>query len=251
MAKSSKKEKIEENKKKSSTGNSILDFEKDYTVIDIETTGVNFRQSEILEIGAVKVSNGIIIDKFSELVRPQNYFLCPTEFDDDFCFVNGEKIQFVSDFVRDLTGIKNKMLENARSEIEVLSDFVNFIGDDFIIGHNVPFDLKFLSEASLKYFQKPILNSYSDTLKISVKLLPNMEHHKLKDLAELYNIDYSHAHRALEDCIITFKCYEYMKKQILEVFGNYKEFEIYYKTKSKKKKKNIQNLVEHQKILDI
>ena len=120
------------------------------------------------------------------------------------------------------------MLENARSEIEVLSDFVNFIGDDFIIGHNVPFDLKFLSEASLKYFQKPILNSYSDTLKISVKVLPNMEHHKLKDLAELYNIDYSHAHRALEDCIITFKCYEYMKKQILEVFGNYKEFEIFF-----------------------
>ncbi|MBR0518392.1 3'-5' exonuclease [bacterium] len=237
-------------KKKPLIGNSILDFERDYTVVDIETTGVNFQESSILEVGAVKISNGIMKEKFSELIRPQKFFLCPTEFDDDFCFVNGEKVQYINDFVRDLTGIKNKMLENARSESEVLEDFFYFIGNDLIIGHNVAFDLKFLSEASVKNFQKPILNSYSDTLKISVKLFPNMEHHKLKDLAELYNIDYSHAHRALEDCIITFKCYEYMKKQILESFGTYKKFENYYRTKTKKKK-NIQSLAGQQVIINI
>ncbi len=238
-------------KKKPLIGNNILDFERDYTVVDIETTGVNFHESAILEVGAVKVSKGVIKEKFSELIRPEKYFLCPTEFDDDFCFFNGEKVQYINDFVRDLTGIRNKMLENARSESEVLADFFNFIGNDLIIGHNVAFDLKFLSEASVKNFQKPILNSYSDTLKISVKLFPNMEHHKLKDLAELYNIDYSHAHRALEDCIITFKCYEYMKKQILESFVSYKNFEYYYRTKAKKNKKNIQISVENQKIINI
>ena len=231
-------------------GNSILDFERDYTVIDIETTGVNFHESSILEVAALKVSNGRIKEKFSELIRPREYFICPTAFDDDFCLIDGKKVQFINDFVRDLTGITNKMIENARSEIEVLRDFFYFIEGGFIIGHNVPFDLKFLSEASVKYLQKPILNAYSDTLKISVKLLPDMEHHKLKDLAELYNIDYSHAHRALEDCIITFKCYEYMKKQILEFFGSYEEFEIFYKKKSKKKK-NIKKNVEQQKILGI
>ena len=247
----SKKNSKKEIQKISIIGKDTLDFERDYTVIDIETTGVNFHDSSILEVGAVKVSNGIIKEKFSELIRPTNYFWCPTAFDDDYCMLDGEKIQFINDFVRDLTGIKNKMLEHARSEIEVLKDFFNFIDNDFIIGHNVPFDLKFLSEASIKYFQKPLLNPYSDTLKISVKLLPNMEHHKLKDLAELYNIDYSHAHRALEDCIITTKCYEYMKKQILKSFGNYKEFENYYKTKSKKKNNKTKNPAEQQFIINI
>ena len=86
-------------KKKPLIGNNILDFERDYTVVDIETTGVNFHESAILEVGAVKVSKGVIKEKFSELIRPGKYFLCPTEFDDDFCFVIGDKIQFVSDFV--------------------------------------------------------------------------------------------------------------------------------------------------------
>lgn len=170
----------------------ISDCINDYTVVDIETTGLSSRYHEIIEISALKVRNNIIVDKFSSLIKPS---------------------RSIPSIISELTGITNTMLFYAPKIEKVLPEFIEFAGDDVILGHNINFDIKFIQENYLRYFNRYFTNDYADTCKLARKYC-NTPDHKLKTLAQYYNISTEGHHRALKDCEITFEVYNKIRENI-------------------------------------
>lgn len=159
---------------------------RSYIAFDIETTGLNPAENEIIEIGALKVREGKVAERFMELVRP----LSP-----------------VSQSITALTGITNEMVSSARGKREVISDFLEFCGDDILIGHNVSFDYSFVKTgAAAEGFS---FEKYGiDTLKIAQKVLKDLESRSLESLCRYYHIENRSAHRAYHDALATAKLYQ-------------------------------------------
>lgn len=175
-------------------GESLLTFPEDYTVIDIETNGLNSAIDDIIELSAIRVRKDKSVKTFSKLIKPQRP---------------------VGSFISRLTGISNSMLSNEPSIEEVLPEFLDFIGKDIVLGHNVNFDINFIYDKSIKHFNKAFSNSFVDTLKIARKLKLDCANHKLKTLADYYQIKQGRMHRGLEDCRITFEVYKCLKSYVL------------------------------------
>lgn len=175
-------------------GESLLTFPEDYTVIDIETNGLNSNIDDIIELSAIRVRKDKIVKTFTKLIKPQRP---------------------VGGFISRLTGITNSMLANERAIDEILPEYLDFIGKDIVLGHNVNFDINFIYDKSMKHFNKAFSNSFVDTLKIARKLKLECENHKLKTLADYYNIKQGRMHRGLEDCRITFEVYKCLKSYVL------------------------------------
>lgn len=184
-------------------GKSLISFPSDYVVIDLETTGFSPIADEIIEFGAIRVRNGEIVDSFQSLCKPQNR---------------------VDEYITMITGISNDMLVNAPYVSEVIDSFLSFIGDDIIVGHNVNFDINFVYDVALKHLGKPLSNNFIDTMRIARRLLPDLPHHRLSDIVEHYKIIQDEAHRAVADCISTFKCFEKMSSDIKSVYATPKNF---------------------------
>lgn len=167
-------------------GNSLIRNIEDYTVVDIETTSLDSRSGEILEISAIKVRNKEIVDTFSKLI----------------------KVSYVSAFTTHLTGITNtEMQEYGEDLIKVLEDFLSFLGDDIIVGHNVNFDVNFLYDNLERKLSIFLTNNYIDTLRLSRMYLPQLKHHRLDDLITYFNLEQRSEHRALNDCVLTNQVY--------------------------------------------
>lgn len=188
-------------------GKNIISLPKDFIVLDIETTGLDYEFCEIIEISAIKVENEKIIDKFSTLIQPTADII---ENED-----STYEIIYVPSFITKLTGITNEMLSNAPKINEVIPDFLRFIGNHIIVGHNVNFDINFLYDSANKlgYF---LTNNYIDTMRIARKIFPEYNHHRLKDVASYVGLTKRTSHRAEDDCHTTFFCYLKMKQKILE-----------------------------------
>lgn len=216
-------------------GNSIIDIIKDYTIIDIETTGLDPVYNEIIEISALKIRNNEIVDKYDTLVKPRQAFLVD---DDaiDFCVEDGEKVQYIDEFISELTGITNAMLGKAPDISEVLPSFNEFIGKDILIGHNINFDINFLYDNYIGYLQTPLTNNFIDTLRIARKVLPELEHHRLDDLIEYFYKETRNEHRALNDCILTNKIYNELSKIVLSKYDDIDNFKQQFIRKQKKAK---------------
>lgn len=177
-------------------GKSIVDILDNYIVVDIETTGLSSYFDEIIELAAIKVENGSIVEEFQTLVKPQY-------------------IEDVDEFITELTGITPEMLVDAPALKDVLPEFINFVGTNILIGHNTPFDINFIYDNIFKLFQKPFCNDFIDTMRISRKLFPTERRHRLVDLVERFNISTSASHRALPDAIATHGCYEHLKQHVV------------------------------------
>lgn len=175
-------------------GKSIIALPKDYTVIDLETTGLDPEKELIIEFAAIKVRNGKITDTFQQLCDPG--FPIPP-------------------LITQITGITTDMVQFCPNPRSVIGQFTDFIGDDFIVGHNVLFDVRFIVK-SADVFK----NDYIDTMKIFRKLHPELSHHKLSDMVDFYNKSNESAHRALSDCLATKDCFEEMKKDTERIFGS-------------------------------
>ncbi len=174
------------------TGKRIVKYVPDYIVFDLETTGTNYKSDRIIEISAVKVKDAIVTDTFSTLVNPQ----CPIPY-----------------HATRVNGITDEMVKDAPLLTDVLPQFLEFITDYVLIGHNIhTFDLRFIYKAAQELLQAEVPNDYLDTLYMARQCLPQLSHHKLTDLAEYYQIDTTGAHRALQDCIMNQQCYEQMAK---------------------------------------
>ena len=109
------------------------------------------------------------------------------------------------------------MVNGAPSTEEAIRGFLNFIGDDILVGHNIhTFDMNFICDAAMKAFGAEIANDYIDTLYLSRKCLPQLSHHRLADVSEYFHISTAGAHRALNDCIMNQECYERLGKLLQE-----------------------------------
>ncbi|MDP2813506.1 MAG: exonuclease domain-containing protein [Erysipelotrichaceae bacterium] len=183
-------------------GLSLLKFLDDYTVVDIETTGNSLYYDEIIEISALKYRNNILFDQFSSLVQ------CDRK---------------ISPFIYELTGISNEMIADAPRLSEVLGDFINFIGDDIILGHNVNFDINFLYDSAARLFNHSLSNDFVDTLRLSRRIMHVLENHKLTTIANHFRIERS-THRGLVDCEVTHHVYQKIRERVnpddLDLNGN-------------------------------
>ena len=202
---------------------------RNYVCVDLETTGVNVKWNKIIEIGAVKVINGQVVDKFSTLINPGTA---------------------ISPYITTLTGISDSMVENAPKIEQVLPKFVEFMGENTLLGHNLMFDFGFLKQnaANLKIsFEKKGV----DTLKISRKVLSQLESRKLDYLCEYFGIADENHHRALNDAEVTVKLYELLFEKYCEEFPElFEARELQYKVKkmvqiTEKQKKYLTALIEY------
>lgn len=158
---------------------------KDYVCFDLETTGFG-KTAEIIEIGAIKVRDGTTVDKFSELVKPTNR---------------------ISGVVTALTGISQNDVADARNISEVLPDFLEFIGNDILLGHNIAsFDIPIVRRNVAVVMRAMFEPNYIDTMYLA-KMVPGVPDHKLQTMLDYYGIVNERAHRAFEDCEATSKLF--------------------------------------------
>ena len=167
-------------------GNSLLMNLKDYTMIDIETTGLDPEYDSIIEVGAIQFRDRIEARRFSSLVNP-NYS--------------------IDEFITELTGITNDMLQSAPVIADVFPTFIDFIGDDVLVGHNVNFDVNFIYDNCEHLSRPPFSNDFIDTMRLSRRLFPEWQQYRLIDISEKLSIPTSGHHRAIADCEITNACY--------------------------------------------
>ena len=161
----------------------------DYTVLDLEMTGLAPKRDKVIEIGAVRVRNGEIADTYGTLVRPG---------------------MSIPETVVLLTGITDEMAALGKEENVAMQELLQFIGDDILVGHNLIFDYSFLKQWAVN--QKiPLELSACDTLRIARALLPGAQSKKLESLCEYFQIEREHAHRALDDAVETYKVFENLK----------------------------------------
>lgn len=175
-------------------GNKIMYFTPNFTVIDLETTGRGNQYTEITELSGIKYRNYKPVARFSKLIKAKNSIL---------------------PFVQELTGITDRMIASSPDISEVIESFVDFIGEDLIVGHNVNFDFNLVYDAYYSIHRKILFNDYSDTLYFSRILNEDSENHKLATLCSYFNIDRKVAHRALADCEQTGELYIRMKDKAL------------------------------------
>lgn len=175
-------------------GRLLNKYTPDYVVFDLETTGISPENDAVIEISAVKVKNGEVVEEFSTLVNPKR----PIPYG-----------------ARRVNGITDEMVADAPLFVDVLRDFLAFAGDDVLVGHNIhSFDMKFLYRDARKFYGRLPDNDYVDTLMMARKQLPNLPHHRLVDLAKYYHISSKGAHRALNDCHMNQKVFERMAAEM-------------------------------------
>ncbi len=167
---------------------------KDYTALDLETTGLSAQRDRITEIGAVKIRNGRIVGTFDQLVNPGT---------------------LITPNITRLTGITNEMVEDMPTLEDVLGPFIDFLEDDVVIGHNIRFDMGFLAEAEHRIlgFTNNFMRPTLDTMTIDKHLFPS-ERHRLVDLIQRYGIADIEEHRALSDATQTYQCLEWQRRYI-------------------------------------
>ena len=158
---------------------------KNYVAFDLETTGLNVETDYIIEIGALKVVDGKVSERFMEFVKPK---------------------VMISPMITNITGITNDMVANARETKDIICDFIDFCGDHVLVGHNILFDYKFMKKYA-DIYGLSFENCGIDTLKIARKVHKDLESKSLGTLCEYYHIVNQAAHRAYHDALATAKLY--------------------------------------------
>lgn len=165
-----------------------------FVVFDIETTGLNAARDQITEIGAVRVEDGRITDRFHSFINP------------------GVPIP---ESIVELTGITDDMVKDSPAAELVIPTFMDFVGDGVLTAHNAPFDMGFIQAIAVK-LGLSIKNEVLDTLAVTRSLFPRLKTHKLGAVASHLNISMDRAHRAVDDATATakilIKCIERIQK---------------------------------------
>lgn len=153
-----------------------------YVVFDIETTGLSKEKEMITEIGAVKVADGKIIDRFSTSVNPQRP---------------------ISAEITKLTGITDDMVKDAPTIENVLPEFLKFCEDTVLVAHNASFDTGFIRIAAERAGLGELHHTIVDTLELARALLPELNKHKLDIVCEHLGVTLNGHHRAVNDAEAT------------------------------------------------
>ncbi|MBQ9391790.1 MAG: PolC-type DNA polymerase III [Lachnospiraceae bacterium] len=168
------------------------DFDNSYVVFDIETTGFNALKDMIIEIGAVKLVNNEIVDKYSTFVNPKR----PIPYE-----------------IFQLTSISDDDVISAPTIDSVLPEFIDFCKGSVMVAHNDEFDMGFISakarELNLEWDKTSI-----DTLGLARFLMHDISKYTLDSVAKKLKIDQGHHHRAVDDALCTAKIFQHFVKQL-------------------------------------
>lgn len=153
-----------------------------YVVFDVETTGLSAIYDRVIELSAVKMVNGNVIDQFEEFIDPGFH---------------------LSEQTTELTSITDEMVRGSKSEEEVFANFREFYGDAIIVGHNVTFDIGFMNAGYQRQGKDKITNPIIDTLTLARFLYPTLKGYRLNTLAKKFDVNLEHHHRAVYDAETT------------------------------------------------
>ncbi|KLI74895.1 MULTISPECIES: exonuclease domain-containing protein [Lacticaseibacillus] len=163
-------------------GKSVLLFPDDYVMIDTETTGLSPDWDRVLEISALKVHKGKILQEYSNLIKYSEEDTVPP-------------------FVTDLTGITTDQIRlNGVSPKIAISKLRELIGSDLIVGYNINYDLNFLYDLYQQFDLGNLNNDYIDILRIARRFFKGERHNRVQDVLPRLGITHSQQHRALADC---------------------------------------------------
>lgn len=173
--------------------------QKHYIVYDFETTGVDPHYCEIIEIGALKISDGQIVDSFQSFVKP--FYPIPAD-------------------AIEIHNITNEMVQDAPTAEQIIPSFIDFLGDSKLVGYNnARFDHIILKRYAMAICNVQINNSISDVYSLCRKKI-DLKRYRLSDVAAYFKIQPSNIHRSLGDCETTWECFKKLqdiyKKEIAD-----------------------------------
>lgn len=167
--------------------------EAPFVVVDTETTGTRPATERIIEIGAVRVVDGEIAETYDQLINPD---------------------RIISGRITQITGINNSMVYDQPTIDRVLPDFLEFLGDDIFVAHNLSFDLGFINAELSRIALPPLENTSLCTLRLARRLLRGLRSKGLTALAAFYGIRIKGRHRALGDALATAEILQHFLKKV-------------------------------------
>lgn len=184
---------------------------KTFVAFDVETTGLDSTRDSMIELAAIKVIDGKIVNSkdfiFQELIHPYK--------------------KRIPEYIEGMTGITNDMVHNAREMWDVFTDFYEFSKDYIWVGYNcMSFDSKFLARAG-RYSNIKIYNEFFDVMKYAYKFKEKLNYTgnkiSLNSIADIFEIENPNAHRSLSDAITTAKVYMKLLEMDDEIVENIDE----------------------------
>lgn len=164
----------------------------DYTVLDLETTGLSHLKDHIIEIAALRVRDECVVEKFHTLVQ------CPVP---------------IPAAVAELTGLSDaQLMTEGRQIADVLKECLSFIGSDLLVIHHAAFDYSFIQACCKKACLPVPRNQCMDTLKLARQKLSKLGGYSLEDVSAHFGLDVTGHHRALKDCELTLGIYQKLKE---------------------------------------
>ncbi len=161
--------------------------ELDFVVVDVEATGAKTPPNRLIELGAYRIREGRIVDKFLSLVNPE----IP-----------------IPRFVMALTGITNEMVKTAPVFADIAPRWLDFVSESVLVAHNAPFDTSFINhEISRVYPGHRMVNPHLCTVRLSRRALPELTNHRLDTIASHFSIPIISRHRAGSDALATAKLF--------------------------------------------
>ncbi|WP_313349940.1 PolC-type DNA polymerase III, partial [Exiguobacterium sp.] len=153
-----------------------------FVVFDVETTGLSAMYNKIIELAAVKIHDGDIIDKFEAFADPKHLLSATTI---------------------DLTGITDDMVRGKPDPEQVVKEFMDWVGDSILVAHNASFDIGFLNATLRSGGHDESVLPVIDTLELARVLMPTLKNHRLNTLAKRFDIELTQHHRAIYDAEAT------------------------------------------------
>lgn len=164
--------------------------------MDIETTGLKLEDHAITEIAAVRVRDGVVLEKFSTLVNPH---------------------RTIPSRITKITGITEAMVENAPNINVALAQLVQFVGREVIVMHNLDFDMGFIEFAANQHRIKLLFRHAIDTLPLIKEVVKkageSLPNYKLPTLAQYLGLEHKPTHRGLADCLATACLLDYIMRR--------------------------------------
>ena len=173
--------------------------ELDFVVVDVEATGAKTPPNRLIELGAYRIREGRIVDKFLSLVNPE----IP-----------------IPRFVMALTGITNEMVKTAPVFADIAPRWLDFVSESVLVAHNAPFDTSFLNhEISRVYPGHRMVNPHLCTVRLSRRALPELTNHRLDTIASHFSIPIISRHRAGSDALATAELFLLLLSRLEDEHG--------------------------------
>lgn len=205
---------------------------RSYVAYDLETTGLDVEKDQIIEVGAIKVVDGRLVQEFTCIVNPHRQ---------------------LNPYIVELTGITQDMVNAGYEKRPVVEEFIKFCEGFDVLGHNLMFDYKFMKAAAVS-LKCPFEKNGVDTLFIAKKTLQTLKSKKLGNICEYYGYTNKSAHRAIHDAKATAYIYEEMVKQFgVDHMELFEPKELIFKAKKQepitiKQKRYLMDLIKYHKI---